>query len=133
MLSLIEDPSPVVEDSVAWMLGALDRRSRLRAALGGRRCGLIVCLVDAGTICELFPDIILRPDVLPHVLSALAIGLDKEPRVAVNVCHAFTFLAESAFTAAYDALGPEDMEVASYPLSPQFEAMVEKLLMVSQR
>merc|ERR1719502_477980 len=53
LLGFAQDPSTIVQDSLAWMLGV---------------------------ICDLFPDIVLQPAVLPSVLGAMSQGLQSEPR-----------------------------------------------------
>ena len=55
-------------------------------------------------MCELIPDAALNPGTLQPLLEALVSGLAAEPRVAANVCWAFSSLAENAYEAA-DILG----------------------------
>ena len=58
LIELMQDPSVVVRDSVAWTLGR---------------------------ICEILPQIAIDHFLQPLVEALLA-GLDSEPRVAANVC-----------------------------------------------
>ena len=39
-----------------------------------------------GRVCEQTPNVVLRENILMNLLMALASGLDREPRVATNVC-----------------------------------------------
>ena len=51
-----------------------------------------------GRICEQVPTAVLRTDVLTHLLQALASGLDREPRVATNVCWVSITLSDNCST-----------------------------------
>lgn len=53
------DPSIQVKDSAAWTIGR---------------------------VCEQVPITVLQRDVLSHLLPALDSGLEREPRVATNIC-----------------------------------------------
>eukprot|EP00045_Choanoeca_perplexa_P016011 m.209977 g.209977 ORF g.209977 m.209977 type:complete len:187 (+) comp17142_c0_seq72:1440-2000(+) len=106
MLQLVQDESVIVQDSVAWMLGA---------------------------ICDSFPEIVAQPSVLPAVLSALDTGLSLEPRVANNACHAITFLVEGVYELAEDHLGAKETEVTSNALSSALGTMLQRLIAVTDR
>ena len=54
-----QDESIQVKDSAAWTLGR---------------------------VCEQTPNVVLRDNILISLLMALGGGLDREPRVATNVC-----------------------------------------------
>ena len=58
------DPSVQVKDSAAWTIGR---------------------------ICEQVPVAVLQNEILVHLLQALIVGLNREPRVASNVCWVSTF------------------------------------------
>lgn len=60
VIQLMEsDESVQVRDSAAWALGR---------------------------VCEQCPNVVLRESVLGSLLTSLCVGLDREPRVATNVC-----------------------------------------------
>ena len=65
------------------------------------------------------------------LLEALVNGLSAEPRVAANVCWAFSSLTEAAYDAA-ERMG-DDETPPTYCLSPFFSPIVEKLLWVTDR
>jgi len=66
-----------------------------------------------------------NPAYLRPLLEALVEGLTAEPRVASNVCWAFSSLAE----AAYEAAESDTEETpATYCLSAFFDPIVQKLL-----
>eukprot|EP00730_Choanoeca_flexa_P020436 TRINITY_DN9980_c0_g1_i1.p1 TRINITY_DN9980_c0_g1~~TRINITY_DN9980_c0_g1_i1.p1 ORF type:complete len:885 (+),score=271.75 TRINITY_DN9980_c0_g1_i1:59-2713(+) len=106
MLELIKDPSVVVQDSVAWMLGM---------------------------ICDLFPEIVTQTGVMQSVLMAMDLGLSKEPRVANNMCHAIAFLVEGVYEQAMDSLGDAETDVRSTALSDSYQTMLQRLIAVTDR
>eukprot|EP00043_Microstomoeca_roanoka_P027243 m.13887 g.13887 ORF g.13887 m.13887 type:complete len:879 (+) comp7447_c0_seq1:172-2808(+) len=106
IVNLIQDPSVVVQDSVAWIIGRM---------------------------VELFPDIILTPDYFSTVLEALGFGLSLAPRVAANACWSFSNLFEECHRLASSSLD-EDMDaVPTYMLSEQYAGIMAALIQVSQR
>ena len=66
-------------------------------------------------------------------------GLASEPRVAANVCWAFTSMAEAAYDSAVAAIqenptsNDDDENPPTYCLSSYFEAIVQKLLETTDR
>ncbi|XP_013386092.1 importin subunit beta-1 [Lingula anatina] len=104
LINLLKDPSVVVRDTAAWTVGR---------------------------VCELLPDAVVNEVVLKPLLQALVEGLQSEPRVASNVCWAFSSLAE----AAYESVEiPDDAEEPdTYPLSEYFEAIIQRLLETTDR
>ncbi|XP_046331588.1 importin subunit beta-1-like isoform X2 [Haliotis cracherodii] len=103
LISLLKDPSVVVRDTAAWTVGR---------------------------VCEILPDAVIN-DHLPTLLQALVEGLSAEPRVASNVCWAFSSLAEAAFENAETA--DENAEPETYCLSASFEQIVQQLLQTTDR
>ena len=59
LISLMGDPVVQVQDTAAWTLGR---------------------------VCDQIPGAALDDKCRDHLLSGLASGLEKEPRVAANVC-----------------------------------------------
>ncbi|XP_042897818.1 importin subunit beta-1 isoform X1 [Parasteatoda tepidariorum] len=103
-IELMADESVVVRDTVAWTIGR---------------------------VCELNPEAAVNEIYLRPLLEALVKGLTAEPRVASNVCWAFSSLAEAAYEAA-DATD-ENQEPNTYCLSGYFEVIVSKLLETTER
>uniref|UniRef100_A0A671R5K7 Importin subunit beta-1-like n=1 Tax=Sinocyclocheilus anshuiensis TaxID=1608454 RepID=A0A671R5K7_9TELE len=99
LIELMKDPSVVVRDTTAWTLGR---------------------------ICDLLPEAAINEVYLAPLLQCLIEGLGAEPRVASNVCWAFSSLAEAAYEAT-DAADDEE-EPSTYCLSSSFELIVQKLL-----
>jgi importin subunit beta-1 len=104
LIETMKDSSVVVKDTAAWTIGR---------------------------VCELIPDAAINPATLQPLLEALVNGLSAEPRVASNVCWAFSSLAEAAYDSA-DRMEDEDTP-RTYCLSPFFSPIVEKLLWVTDR
>ncbi|XP_055682052.1 importin subunit beta isoform X1 [Lutzomyia longipalpis] len=105
MVTLIEsmyDSSVVVRDTVAWTFGR---------------------------ICEVIPEAVISSPHLSKLLECLLRGLKEEPRVAANVCWAFTGLSE----AAYEASSTFESTPKTYCLSEYFEYIVECLLATTDR
>ena len=91
LIELMKDGSVVVKDTAAWTIGR---------------------------VCELIPEAAINPATLQPLLEALVIGLASEPRVASNVCWAFTSLADAAYEQA--DCGDEEETPATYSLSAFF-------------
>merc|ERR1719348_1765264 len=104
LIELMKDNSVVVKDTAAWTIGR---------------------------VCELIPEAAINPNYLQPLLEALVSGLASEPRVASNVCWAFTSLAEAAYENAEYPNGEENPE--TYCLSAFFNPIVEKLLWTTDR
>ncbi len=116
-LPMLRDPSNVVRDSVAWLVGHI--------------CDTVPSSIDAS--------------VLPGLLEALYVSLDDEPRVAKNICwvgvlldvtvlnvQSIVSLVEVVFEAAQNDAQESDI-VETYALSSAYGTMVGKLLEVAQR
>ncbi|KAK7125221.1 hypothetical protein R3I94_019307 [Phoxinus phoxinus] len=104
LIELMKDPSVVVRDTTAWTLGR---------------------------ICDLLPEAAINEVYLAPLLQCLIEGLGAEPRVASNVCWAFSSLAEAAYEAT-DAAEDQE-EPSTYCLSSSFELIVQKLLETTDR
>ncbi|KAM7029694.1 LOW QUALITY PROTEIN: importin subunit beta-1 [Acridotheres tristis] len=104
LIELMKDPSVVVRDTTAWTVGR---------------------------ICEMLPEAAINDIYLAPLLQCLMEGLSAEPRVATNVCWAFSSLAEAAYEAA--DVGDDQEEPATYCLSSSFELIVQKLLETADR
>ncbi|CAH8858038.1 unnamed protein product [Trichobilharzia szidati] len=105
IIELLRDESPAVRDTAAWTIGR---------------------------VCETLPEIALHEVYLVPLLTGLVEGLSAEPRVATNVCWAFSSLAESAYDAASESAG-HNGEPKTYVLSQYFNAITERLLATSSR
>lgn len=105
LLALMKDPSMLVRDSVAW---ALSR------------------------ICDQTPDAALNKANLENLLKALIENLDSEPRVATNVCWAFSSLADAAFENAQPT-SDDDEEPTTYVLSDKFQFIITKIIQTGDR
>merc|ERR550519_1743121 len=99
LIELMKDSSVVVKDTAAWTIGR---------------------------VCELIPEAAINPVTLQPLLEALVVGLASEPRVASNVCWAFTSLADAAYEQA--DCSDEEETPQTYCLSAFFSPIVEKLL-----
>jgi len=108
LIELMHDSSVVVKDTAAWTIGR---------------------------VCEMHSEAAINDVYLKPLLEALVNGLSAEPRVAANVCWAFTSLAEAAYEAAEaaDDGGGNSNGPASYCLSAYFDAIVQKLLETTDR
>ncbi|NWH23813.1 IMB1 protein, partial [Grus americana] len=104
LIELMKDPSVVVRDTAAWTVGR---------------------------ICEMLPEAAINDIYLAPLLQCLMEGLSAEPRVASNVCWAFSSLAEAAYEAA--DVADDQEEPATYCLSSSFELIVQKLLETADR
>jgi len=101
---LMSDPSLPVKDTCAWSLGR---------------------------ICETLPQTIIQHPSFMDLVKGLLSSLDTEPRVASNVCWAFSSLAEAAYESA-DNADNED-EPNTYILSPCFATIIDKLMATTDR
>lgn len=102
-VNLLKDDSVVVRDTAAWTIGRL---------------------------CEIMPEVVINEEWMVSLLNNLVDGLRAEPRVAANVCWAFSSLAE----AAYDkSVGDDGSDPPTTALSPFFEPIVERLLETTDR
>lgn len=103
LIESMYDSSVIVRDTTAWVFGR---------------------------ICEIVPAAAINESYLKPLLESLMQGLKAEPRVAANVCWAFTGLAEAACEAAdTDADGTHDTSC----LSPYFQYIVQQLLETTDR
>jgi importin subunit beta-1 len=102
LINLMYDNNVIVRDTTAWTIGR---------------------------ICEVIPLAAIDPQFLEALLQALINQLQKEPRVASNVCWAFTGLSQ----AAYDAALADEDDPETYCLSKYFEFIVQKLLETTDR
>lgn len=104
LIETLKDSSVIVRDTGAWTIGR---------------------------ICEILPDAVINEQYLNGLLTALVEGLGTEPRVASNVCWAFSSLAEAAYE---NTETPDDKnEPDTYCLSGYFEQIVEKLIHTADR
>lgn len=103
LIELMYDSSVIVRDTSAWTFGR---------------------------ICEIIPEAAINQTYLKVLLESLLHGLKAEPRVAANVCWAFTGLSEAAYEAAesYNDNTPE-----TYCLTPYFEYIITQLLEATDR
>lgn len=104
LIDSFKDPSVIVRDTGAWTIGR---------------------------VCEILPEAVINEQYLNPLLHALVQGLETEPRVATNVCWAFSSLAEAAFE---NAEQPDDgSDPATCCLSNYFEQIVHKLMQTADR
>ncbi|XP_076458864.1 importin subunit beta-1-like [Babylonia areolata] len=103
LIELLTDGSVVVRDTAAWTVGR---------------------------VCEILPSAVLSETMLNPLLVSLIKGLEAEPRVASNICWAFSSLAEAAFESA---TVDEMVEPDTYCLSSYFESIVQRLLETTDR
>lgn len=105
LIHLMEDPTPCVRDSVAWVLGS-------------------VCDQNPSTITG-------PPSFVRQVTECLVKGLEMEPRVANNVCWALGPLIEAVYNYA---MNMSASAVRSFELTPaEFEMIVSKVLATAER
>lgn len=81
-----------------------------------------------GKVCELYSEEryqIITPQVLSILVPTLNRNLGKPPRVAVNCAYALMSLVEQ--------LGEEYNELATFPLSPYFNDIMQALVAAAQR
>merc|ERR1719242_2341938 len=103
LIRLMKDDSVAVKDTAAWTIGR---------------------------VCEMNSEAAINENYLQPLLEALVASLSAEPRVAANVCWAFTSLAEAAYEAAEE--NSEDTP-QTYCLSRFFDPIVQKLLETTDR
>lgn len=104
LIDLMYDSSVIVRDTAAWTFGR---------------------------ICEIIPDAAINETYLKPLLESLVTGLKAEPRVAANVCWAFTGLADAAYENA--EMNEETGQPDTYCLSQYFEFIVSRLLETTDR
>ncbi|XP_026756899.1 importin subunit beta-1 [Galleria mellonella] len=83
-----------------------------------------------GRICEIVPEAAINENYLKPLLESLVNGLKAEPRVAANVCWAFTGLAEAAYEAADCG---DSNQPRTYCMSNYFDFIVQRLLETTDR
>ncbi|KAL0273746.1 UNVERIFIED_CONTAM: hypothetical protein PYX00_006352 [Menopon gallinae] len=105
LIDLMYDTSVVVRDTAAWTFGK---------------------------ICEMFPETAINETYLQPLLKAFDNGLRQEPRVAANVCWAFTGLAEASYEQVTEG-AEEGFQPETYCLSSYFQYIVERLLETTDR
>ncbi|CAK9812724.1 Importin subunit beta-1 [Anthophora plagiata] len=103
LIQLMYDSSVAVRDTAAWTVGR---------------------------ICEIIPTAAINETYLKPLLEALINGLKAEPRVAANVCWAFTGLAEASYESA-EAL--EGQSPKTYCMSQYFDFIIQRLLETTDR
>lgn len=103
LIELMYDTSVVVRDTAAWTFGR---------------------------ICEIIPEAAINETYLKPLLESLVNGLKAEPRVAANVCWAFTGLAEASYAAAE---AEEGEQPDTYCMSQFFDFIVQRLLETTDR
>ncbi|XP_054282000.1 importin subunit beta-1-like isoform X2 [Macrosteles quadrilineatus] len=104
LIELMYDSSVVVRDTAAWTFGR---------------------------ICEIIPEAAINENYLKPLLESLVNGLKAEPRVATNVCWAFTGLAEAAYEAVEG--NEEGAQPETYCLSEYFDFIIARLLETTDR
>lgn len=104
LIELMYDNSVVVRDTAAWTFGR---------------------------ICEIIPEAAINETYLKPLLESLITGLKAEPRVAANVCWAFSGLVEAAYEAA--DINEESGTPDTYILSQYFEFIIQHLLETTDR
>ncbi|KAG8330366.1 Importin subunit beta-1 [Homalodisca vitripennis] len=104
LIELMYDSSVVVRDTAAWTFGR---------------------------ICEIIPEAAINDNYLKPLLESLVNGLKAEPRVAANVCWAFTGLAEAAYEAVEG--NEEGTSPETYCLSEYFDFIIMRLLETTDR
>jgi len=105
IVKAMSDPSAAVRDTAAWFVGR---------------------------VCDIVPEAVLNPNIFEHVLQAMVNGLADEPRVAQNICWAFSSLSDAAYDHAQNQLGTEDTPT-TYCMSRFFGGIIEKLLVTTNR
>ncbi|XP_012254098.1 importin subunit beta-1 isoform X2 [Athalia rosae] len=103
LIQLMYDNSVVVRDTAAWTFGR---------------------------ICEIIPEAAINETYLKPLLESLVNGLKAEPRVAANVCWAFTGLAEASYESAEAS---DDAQPETYCMSQYFDFIIQRLLETTDR
>lgn len=70
-----------------------------------------------GRACDIVPESALNPDYFQVLLEAMVNGLADQPRVAQNICWAFTSLSDAAYDAAVSMLADEGDTPKTYIMS----------------
>lgn len=104
LIELMYDSSVAVRDTAAWTFGR---------------------------ICDIIPEAAINETYLKPLLEALVNGLKAEPRVAANVCWAFTGLAEASYESA--EVGEDGSQPDTYCMSQYFDFIVLRLLETTDR
>ncbi|XP_024882019.1 importin subunit beta-1 isoform X5 [Temnothorax curvispinosus] len=104
LIELMYDNSVVVRDTAAWTFGR---------------------------ICEMIPDAAINETYLKPLLESLVTGLKAEPRVAANVCWAFTGLAEASYESA--EASEDGNQPETYCMSQYFDFIIQRLLETTDR
>lgn len=102
LIQLMYDENVIVRDTTAWTFGR---------------------------ICEVIPQAVINEQFLQPLLESLIQNLKREPRVASNVCWAFTGLSQ----AAYDTALTDEEDPETYCLSKYFDFIVDNLLEATDR
>ncbi|CAH1388967.1 unnamed protein product [Nezara viridula] len=105
LIELMYDSSVAVRDTAAWAFGR---------------------------ICEIVPEAATNETYIKPLLESLLNGLKAEPRVAANVCWAFTGLAEASYDQAENQV-EDGSQPETYILSRYFEYIVHSLLATTDR
>jgi len=82
-----------------------------------------------GRICELLVGSVNIESQLQALVTALVIGLEDRPRIVANSCWALMSLAEQLAPEP----GPDQQPATTATLSPYFQGIVDKLLIVTER
>nr|XP_033332037.1 importin subunit beta-1 isoform X1 [Megalopta genalis] len=104
LIELMYDGSVAVRDTAAWTFGR---------------------------ICDIIPEAVINETYLKPLLEALLNGLKAEPRVAANVCWAFTGLAEASYESAESSEHGDQPD--TYCMSQYFDYIVQRLLETTDR
>ncbi|XP_011496012.1 PREDICTED: importin subunit beta-1 isoform X2 [Ceratosolen solmsi marchali] len=104
LIELMYDGSVVVRDTAAWTFGR---------------------------ICEIIPEAAINETYFKPLLESLVNGLKAEPRVAANVCWAFTGLAEASYESAECI--EEGKQPETYCMSHYFDFIIHRLLETTDR
>ena len=84
-----------------------------------------VCVRDTsawfvGRACDIVPESALNPELFQVLLEAMVNGLADQPRVAQNICWAFTSLSDAAYDTAVSQLTNEAETPPTYIMSQVF-------------
>ena len=70
-----------------------------------------------GRTCDIVPESALNQDYFQVLLEAMVNGLADQPRVAQNICWAFTSLSDAAYDQAVDRLADDTLTPKTYIMS----------------
>ena len=104
LVNMLRDSSAAVQDTAAWAIGR---------------------------VCEILPELAVASEYVQHLVSELLEALNREPRVAANVCWAFTSLSSAAYEYTTDSEHTD--EPATSSLSPYYETIVHALIATTDR